>query len=46
MEGEKKKRRVTRKHSVNVKIKKIHWDQDVIWNGDKGKTFVKYSGRK
>lgn len=23
------------KRSVNVKIKKIHWDQDVIWNGIK-----------
>ena len=28
---EKKKKTVTRKHSVNGKIK-IHWDQDVIWN--------------
>lgn len=31
MEG-KKKKRVTRNHSVNVKIKKIHGDQDVIWH--------------
>ena len=41
-----RKKRVTRNHSVNVKIKKVHGDQDVIWHGDKGKTFVKNSGRK
>ena len=41
-----RKKRVTRNHSVNVKIKKVHGDQDVIWHGDKRKTFIKNSGRK